>query len=72
MRRASPTSACRPSRGAIAGQREQVSQAERSDAVAAGRPLSWKEKTEVTEDRERRSREISGEGKGQGGGESIA
>ena len=46
-----------------------VSQAERSDAVAARCPLSRKERTEVGEDRERRSREISGEGKGQRGGE---
>ena len=49
-----------------------VSQAERSDAVAVPRPLSRKERTNVGEDGERRSRETPGEGEGQGGGESIA
>ena len=67
MRRASPTSVCHLSRWAIAGQREQVSQAERRDAIAAWRPLSWKDRTEVGEDTERRSKEISGEGKEQRG-----
>ena len=41
-----------------------ASQAERSDAVAAQCPLSRKDRPEVREDRERRTREISGERKG--------
>ena len=41
-----------------------ASQAERSDAVAALCPLSQKNRTAVGEDTERRSREISGKGKG--------
>lgn len=48
-----------------------ASQAERSDAVAALCPLSQKNRTAVGEDTERRSREISGKGKGKLG-ESIA
>ena len=49
-----------------------VSQAERSDAVAAQCPLSQKdrtekkERTERGENRERRRREISGEERGKG------
>ena len=38
----------------IAGRKVQVSQAERSDAVVAQRPLSHKERTEARGDRERR------------------
>ena len=67
VRRASPRSACHPSRWAVAGQREQVSPAERSDAVAACHPLSRRERTEAREDRE-----TAGEGKRKGGGESVA
>ena len=46
MRWVSLPSARHPSRWAIAGQREQVSQAERSDAVAARPPHSQMERTE--------------------------
>ena len=46
MRWISLPSACHPSRWAIASQREQVSQAERSDAVANRRPHSQVERTE--------------------------
>ena len=55
-----------PTRGSM------VSQAERSDAVAAQCPLSQKdrtekkERTERGENRERRRREISGEERGKG------
>ena len=65
-----PTSVCYPPRWACAGQRGQVSQAERSDAVAAWRPHSQNDRTKIREDRER-SREIAGEGKGQRGGGSA-
>ena len=49
-----PPSAYHPSGWDTVGQREQVSQAERRDAVVARRRRSCKDRTEVREDTERR------------------
>ena len=52
VRQASPISAHRPWGWAAAGQREQVSQAERSDAEAVQGPVPWKDRTEERTERE--------------------